>query len=189
AARGARGGAAGRHLRACLGRAAPLDQVIWHVTLARPPRRPHPLDATMQALPDTLCYLDAAYLPVRDPRVSLLDRGFLFGDGLYEVVPVYGKRLFRFDEHMGRLGRSLAKVRIANPHTDEQWLERCRRLVAALAEKTGAADQLVYLQVTRGVAPRDHVMPEDVAPTVFMMANAMKPPTPEQRHQGVRSIP
>jgi D-alanine transaminase len=142
----------------------------------------------MQALPDTLCYLDGNYLPVRDARVSVLDRGFIFGDGIYEVVPVYGKRLFRFDEHIGRLGRSLAKVRIANPLSDEQWLERCRRLVAALAEKTGAVDQVVYMQVTRGVAPRDHVMPEDVAPTVFMMANPMKPPTVEQRHKGVACI-
>jgi D-alanine transaminase len=142
----------------------------------------------MQALPDTLCYLDGDYLPVRDARVSVLDRGFIFGDGIYEVVPVYGKRLFRFAEHMARLGRSLAKVRIANPHTNEQWLERCRRLVAALTEKTGAVDQLVYLQVTRGVASRDHVMPEDIAPTVFMMANPMKPPTAEQRHKGVACI-
>ena len=142
----------------------------------------------MQALPDTLCYLDGNYLPVRDARVSVLDRGFIFGDGIYEVVPVYGQRLFRFAEHMARLGRSLAKVRIANPHSNEQWLERCRRLVAALAEKTGAVDQLVYLQVTRGVAPRDHVMPEDIAPTVFMMANPMKPPTAEQRHKGVACI-
>ena len=142
----------------------------------------------MQALPDTLCYLDGDYLPVRDARVSVLDRGFIFGDGIYEVVPVYGKRLFRFDEHIGRLGRSLAKVRIANPLSDEQWLERCRRLVGALAEKTGAVDQVVYMQVTRGVAPRDHVMPEDVPPTVFMMANPMKPPTVEQRHKGVACI-
>jgi len=86
---------------------------------------------------------------------------------------------------MARLARSLAKVRIPNPHTPAQWIELIRPLVAALAEKTGAPDQLVYLQVTRGVAPRDHVMPEGVEPTVFMMVSPMKPPTPEQRHQGV----
>jgi len=138
----------------------------------------------MLTLPDTLCYLNGEYGPLRDAKVSVLDRGFIFGDGVYEVVPVYGQRLFRFDEHMARLGRSLAKLRIGNPHDVEQWLERCRRLVGALAER-GAADQLVYIQVTRGVALRDHVMPQDIAPTVFMMASPMKPATAEQRHHGV----
>jgi D-alanine transaminase len=98
---------------------------------------------------------------------------------------VYGSRLFRFDEHMARLGRSLNKVRIRNPLDRDGWLQRARQLMAALQEKTGATDQLVYIQVTRGVAPRDHVMPEGVEPTVFMMCNPMKAPTPEQRHHGV----
>jgi D-alanine transaminase len=139
----------------------------------------------MQSLPDTLCYLNGEYGPLRDAKVSVLDRGFIFGDGVYEVVPVYGRKLFRFDEHMARLGRSLAKLRIPNPHGEAEWLERCRRLIASLAERTGAVDQLVYLQVTRGVALRDHVMPPDIEPTVFMMASPMKPPTAEQRHHGV----
>jgi len=139
----------------------------------------------MQNLPDTLCYLNGEYGALRDTKVSVLDRGFIFGDGIYEVVPVYDQRLFRFDEHLARLGRSLAKLRIANPHDREQWQERCRRLVAALADKTGAAEQLVYIQVTRGVAIRDHVMPADIAPTVFMMASPMKPASAEQRHKGV----
>jgi D-alanine transaminase len=104
------------------------------------------------------------------------------------VVPVYGRRLFRFDEHMARLDRSLAKLRIPNPHTREQWLERCRHLVGATGDATGAQDQLVYIQVTRGVAPRDHVMPQGLTPTVFMMANPMKPATPEQRHAGVTCV-
>jgi D-alanine transaminase len=134
---------------------------------------------------DRLCYLNGAYKPLAQAQVSVLDRGFVFGDGIYEVVPVYGRRLFRFDEHLGRLERSLAKVRIPNPHTREQWLERCRKLVAALYEGERAEDQVIYLQVTRGVAPRDHVMPEGITPTVFMMCNPMKPPTAEQRHHGV----
>ena len=142
----------------------------------------------MQTLPDTLCYLNGEYGSLRDAKVSVLDRGFVFGDGIYEVVPAYGGRLFRFDEHMARLNRSLAKLRIANPHTVEEWLERCRKLLAALAGKGGAGDQLVYIQITRGVALRDHVMPVDVAPTVFMMCSAMKPSTPEQRHAGVACI-
>lgn len=136
-------------------------------------------------IPDSLCYLNGEYLPLNQAKVSVLDRGFIFGDGIYEVVPVYGRRLFRFDEHMARLGRSLAKLRIENPHSREQWLERSRKLVEALHEHGGAGDQLVYFQVTRGVAPRDHVMPVGIAPTVFMMASPMKPASGEQRHRGV----
>ena len=139
-------------------------------------------------IPDTLCYLNGEYLPLPEAKVSVLDRGFIFGDGVYEVVPVYAKKLFRFDEHMARLGRSLAKLRIGNPHSRDQWLERCRKLIAALAERGGTTDQLVYLQVTRGVAPRDHVMPPDLEPTVFMMASPMKPPSGEQRHHGVACV-
>ena len=142
----------------------------------------------MQTLPDTLCYLNGEYGALRDAKVSVLDRGFIFGDGLYEVVPAYGGRLFRFEEHLARLSRNLAKLRIANPHTRDEWLERCRKLLAASIKQLGAGDQLVYIQVTRGVAPRDHVFPVDVAPTVFMMCSVMKPATPEQRHAGVACI-
>ena len=142
----------------------------------------------MQTLPDTLCYLNGEYGPLRDAKVSVLDRGFIFGDGIYEVVPAYEGKLFRFDEHLARLNRSLTKLRIANPHTREEWLERCRKLLAALAAKGGDGDQLIYIQITRGVALRDHVMPADVAPTVFMMCSLMKPATPEQRHVGVACI-
>jgi D-alanine transaminase len=138
----------------------------------------------MQPIPHTLCYLNGEYAPLDQAKVSVLDRGFIFGDGVYEVVPVYERRLFRFDEHMARLNRSLAKLRIANPLAAAEWLERCRRLV----EGVTAPDQLVYIQVTRGVAMRDHVMPEGLAPTVFMMANPMKPATAEQRHHGVACV-
>jgi len=142
----------------------------------------------MQTLPDTLCYLNGEYGPLRDAKVSVLDRGFIFGDGIYEVVPAYEGKLFRFDEHLARLNRSLTKLRIANPHTREEWLERCHKLLAALALRGGDGDQLIYIQITRGVALRDHVMPADVAPTVFMMCSMMKPATPEQRHAGVACI-
>jgi D-alanine transaminase len=138
----------------------------------------------MPTLPDSLCYLNGAFGPLAETKVSVLDRGFIFGDGVYEVVPVYGRRVFRFDEHMARLSRNLAKLRIANPHGSAEWLEKCRTLIAAQASD----DQLVYIQVTRGVALRDHVMPADITPTVFMMVNAMKPPTPEQRHHGVACV-
>ncbi len=134
---------------------------------------------------DLICYLNGHYQPVSQASVNVMDRGFIFGDGIYEVVPVYGKRLFRFDEHMARLSRSLAKLRIANPHTRDEWLGLARSLVASSFESTGAEDQLVYIQVTRGVAPRDHVMPQGIPPTVFMMANPMKQASTEQRHAGV----
>ena len=137
---------------------------------------------------DSLCFLNGDYLPLNQARIPVLDRGFIFGDGVYEVVPVYGRRLFRFDEHMDRLERGLSKVRIASPATRTEWLERCRRLVEDLHRHTGADDQIVYLQVTRGVAPRDHVMPQGIAPTVFMMASPMRQATAEQRHQGVACV-
>jgi D-alanine transaminase len=137
---------------------------------------------------DRLCFLNGQYKPLSQAQVSVLDRGFVFGDGIYEVVPVYDGKLFRFNEHMARLERSLAKVRIANVFSREQWLDHCRTLAAALTQGEGARDQVIYLQVTRGVAPRDHVMPEGVTPTVFMMSNPMKPATPEQRHHGVACV-
>lgn len=142
----------------------------------------------MTPLPDTLCYLNGDYTPLRDAKISVLDRGFIFGDGVYEVAPVYGRRIFRFDEHMARLTRGLGKIRIPNPHTRDEWLERSRRLVQTLFDQTGAEDQLVYIQISRGVAPRDHVMPADITPTVFMMVNPMKPPSAEMRHHGVSCV-
>jgi D-alanine transaminase len=142
----------------------------------------------MLQIPDTLCYLNGEYASLRDAKVSVLDRGFIFGDGVYEVVPAYGGKLFRFDEHMARLGRSLAKLRIPNPLKAEQGLERARRLATALMAQGQAPDQLVYIQVTRGVALRDHVMPPDIEPTVFMMASPMKPPSADARHHGVACV-
>jgi D-alanine transaminase len=138
----------------------------------------------MTPLPDTLCHLDGRTLPLSQAKVSVLDRGFIFGDGIYEALPVYGRRLFRWDEHMARLERNLAKLRLPNPHPRAGWLAIARELIAAHP----ADDQVLYLQVTRGVAPRDHVMPEGLAPTVFMMVNPMKPVPAEVRHRGVACI-
>jgi len=144
-----------------------------------------PINERTPAMTDLTCYLNGQYQPVSQASVNVMDRGFIFGDGIYEVVPVYGSRLFRFDEHMARLSRSLSKLRIANPHGRDDWLGLCRSLVASTFESTGATEQLVYIQVTRGVAPRDHVMPQGIKPTVFMMANPMKQASAEQRHAGV----
>ena len=135
-------------------------------------------------LPDTLCHLNGQTLPLRDAKISVLDRGFIFGDGIYEVIPVYGRRFFRFDEHMARMARSLAKVRIPNPHSRDGWLALARELAAAQPSD----DQLIYIEITRGVALRDHVMPEGIEPTVFAMTSAMKPPSAEQRHHGVSCV-
>jgi D-alanine transaminase len=138
----------------------------------------------MTTLPDTPCFLNGQTLALNEAKVSVLDRGFIFGDGVYEVIPVYGRRLFRFDEHMARLARSLDKLRIANPYGRDGWLKIVRPLVAAQRSE----DQLVYIEVTRGVALRDHVMPEGLTPTVFVMTSPMKPPTAEQRHHGVACV-
>jgi D-alanine transaminase len=138
----------------------------------------------MTHLPDTPCLLNGELQPLNQAKISVLDRGFIFGDGVYEVIPVYGRRLFRFDEHMARLARSLDKLRIPNPHPRDAWLRQVRSLVSLVPGE----DQLVYLQVTRGVALRDHVMPEGITPTVFVMSNPMKPPAAEQRHSGVACI-
>ena len=150
------------------------------------------MDPTTPALPDTPCYLNGEYTAVKDAKISVLDRGFIFGDGVYEVVPVYGGRLFRFEHHMARLERSLRELRIANPLQTQAWRAIARRLVADHAASEGrpvaSIDQLIYIQVTRGVAPRDHVMVQGVAPTVFAMVSTMKPPPDAQRSEGVACI-
>ena len=133
---------------------------------------------------EQICFLNGEFLPLAEARIPVLDRGFIFGDGVYDVVPVYGRKLFRLDEHLARLNRSLDKIRIPRPATLDEWIARCRHLVASRPED----DQVVYIQVTRGVAPRDHVMPAHPVPTVFMMSNALKPATAEQRHQGVACV-
>ena len=141
----------------------------------------HPI---ANALPETLCYLDGEYTPLRDAKVSVLDRGFIFGDGVYEVVPVYEGRPFCFDEHMARLGRSLAELQIDNPLTLDQW----RNITMRLAAPGGALPQTVYYQVTRGVALRDHAMPKGLMPTVFAMVNPMKPVPDAVRAAGVSCV-
>jgi len=147
---------------------------------------------SMHSLPNFPCYLNGEYTPLNEARISVMDRGFIFGDGIYEVVPVYGGRLFRFAEHMARLERSLKEMRIVNPMTREDWRAIADRLIAAQAQSIGAdvstLHQLVYIQITRGVAMRDHVMPQNITPTVFVMANTVKIPTEAQRSNGVACV-
>lgn len=149
--------------------------------------RPDNSAMTSDFLPDALCFLDGDYGPLKDARISVLDRGFIFGDGVYEVLPAYGGRIFRFGEHMDRLDRSLRELRIANPHTRDEWLAIARRLIAD-RQAAGVPNQLIYLQVTRGVALRDHVMPTGLRPTVFVMASEMKLASAEQRARGVACV-
>lgn len=146
------------------------------------------LDTPSPTLPDTPCYLNGRYSPVSQAQVSVLDRGFIFGDGVYEVLPVYGGKIFRFEHHMARLQRSLDELRIARPMPNEEWLSIARRLIHSHTEGGGSLDQLVYIQVTRGVAVRDHVMPTNLTPTIFMMVSDMKLATAAQREKGVACV-
>lgn len=143
-------------------------------------------------LPTLPCYLNGEFSTLRDAKVSVMDRGFIFGDGVYEVVPVYAGRPFRFAQHMARLDRSLAEMRIPNPMSREKWGLLVDQLIAAYAtsiDKPAAeTNQLVYLQITRGVAMRDHVMPPGLTPTVFATSNRLYLYPPEVRDQGVACV-
>jgi len=129
-------------------------------------------------------YLNGQFLPLEDAKISVLDRGFIYGDGVYELIPVYDREPYRLAGHLARLQRSLDGTRLANPHTAAEWEAIIRELIA----RTPFADQGVYFQVTRGVAKRDHAFPVGVAPTVFMMSNPLVLPTPEQIERGVAVI-
>ncbi|MDP3421231.1 MAG: D-amino acid aminotransferase [Thiobacillus sp.] len=129
-------------------------------------------------------YLNGDYLPLADAKVSVLDRGFIFGDGVYELVPVYSHKPFRLDEHLRRLQGSLDGIRLANPHDAAGWRERILKLI----ELQDVADQSLYIQVTRGVAPRDHAFPQTVSPTVFMFAQPLVTATPAQKAAGVCAV-
>jgi D-alanine transaminase len=131
-----------------------------------------------------MVFLNGKLLPVEQATVSVLDRGFIFGDGVYELVPVYSRVPFRLDEHLARLERSLGEAKIRNPYSRAQWREHIHRLVDAQAFD----DQGVYFQVTRGVAKRDHAFPGGVEPTVFMMSNPLVNPPQAQVERGGAAV-
>jgi D-alanine transaminase len=131
-----------------------------------------------------MVFLNGSFLPIEDAKVPVLDRGFIFGDGVYELVPVYCRVPFRLDEHLARLERSLGEVRIRNPYSRAQWREFIFRLIDAQAFD----DQGIYLQVTRGVAKRDHAFPKNAEPTVFMMSNPLVNPPAEQVQKGAIAV-
>jgi D-alanine transaminase len=129
-------------------------------------------------------FLNGKFMPIEEARVPVLDRGFIFGDGVYELVPVYSSVPFRLDEHLARLERSLAAVRIRNPYSRAEW----RDIVLQLVAKQAFEDQGVYFQVTRGVAKRDHAFPKDAAPTVFMMSNPLVNPPQQIVERGAPAV-
>ncbi|MBI3343329.1 MAG: D-amino acid aminotransferase [Gammaproteobacteria bacterium] len=132
-------------------------------------------------------YLNGEFLPLDQAKVSVLDRGFIFGDGVYEVIPVYGGQLFRLNQHLQRLDHSLAGIRLDNPLAYDQWNSILEELVERNATEV-YGDQSVYLQVTRGVAKRDHAFPKGVAPTVFAMSNPLAPLPASLASEGVAAI-
>ncbi|MDR3385088.1 D-amino acid aminotransferase [Cupriavidus basilensis] len=133
---------------------------------------------------EEIVYLNGELTPLSEARVPVLDRGFIFGDGVYEVVPIYAGKPFRLPQHLARLARSLDTIGIPNPHTDAQWMALIDRVVQA----NGLADQMVYIQVTRGVARRTHAFPKTVTPTVLIMTNPMSLPSAAMREKGVACV-
>lgn len=123
-------------------------------------------------------------MPDTEARIPVLDRGFIFGDGVYEVIPVYGSKLFRFDEHLQRLQNSLDALKIKNPLTDTEWQQTLTELI----RRNNGGDLSLYLQITRGSAERDHALPENPTPTVFAMCNTLKTLPENTVKNGVAAI-
>jgi len=130
-------------------------------------------------------YLNGEFMPIEEAKVSVLDRGFIFGDGVYEVIPVYSRRAFRLAEHLRRLQHSLDGIRLQNPHNEGEWITIINELIA----RNQAQDQYLYLHITRGVAKRDHAFPNPpVKATVFMMSNPLPTPPAELLQSGVGAV-
>lgn len=136
-----------------------------------------------------MAWVGGRFVPLADARVSVLDRGFLFADGVYEVIPAYGGKPFALREHLQRLARSLREVQIANPHSDTQWAELVSGLLRENAAAAGSADLMVYLQVTRGAPERRaHPFPAGEAPTVVGMCHALPAPGETALRDGVGAL-
>jgi D-alanine transaminase len=137
------------------------------------------------AEPLPICYLNGEYLPFEDARVSPFDRGFLFGDGAYEVMPVYAGRPFRLAAHIARLTKSLAAIGMQDPHCDAEW----RGIFATLLQKNGSCDQSLYWQVTRGAERGRNQAPlPNVPRTVFVFATPLSLPTAAVRERGLACV-
>ena len=137
------------------------------------------------AASEPIVYINGEYLPQSQATVSVLDRGFLFGDGVYEVIPVYAGKPLRLTEHLDRLQRSMRRVSLKSPLTQQEWEE----IFQTLLESNPGGDRSIYLQVTRGAAPiRDLSLTEDIEPTVFVMVNHIKPVDYAQLEKGIGAI-
>jgi D-alanine transaminase len=136
-------------------------------------------------VPLPICYLNAHYTPLAEARVSPLDRAFLFGDAVYEVVPVYASRPFRLREHLDRLNRSLEGIRMTATQSHAEWAHICQELIG----RNSASDAYLYLQVTRGAEfGRNHAWPENLQPTVFAYITAMEPVPAAYFDRGVAAV-
>ena len=135
-------------------------------------------------IPDSTVFLNGDFVPAGDATVSVYDRGFLFADGVYEVIPVYDGKLFELTAHLQRLANSLAAVKINNPYSDTEWKQFLVRLVAT----NGNGDQSVYLQVTRGAAIRDHAFPASSEATVFAMSSPLTAVADSVLENGINAI-
>ncbi|MEJ2140938.1 MAG: D-amino acid aminotransferase [Gammaproteobacteria bacterium] len=131
-----------------------------------------------------IVYLNGSYLPIDQAKVSVLDRGFIFGDGVYEVIPAYGGHPLRLKHHLQRLQNSLDAIRLENPHSDDDWSD----IISSVIGQNEGEDQYVYLQVTRGVAKRDHSFPDGNTPTVFVMSSPLLAVNDELLKSGVSAI-
>jgi len=130
-------------------------------------------------------YLNGQFLPLSEARISPLDRGFLYADGIYEVIPVYSRTPFRIDEHLRRLQSSADGIRLPNPHSNDEW----RAIILRLIAETEFEDQTLYIQVTRGAdIKRDPTFPKGITQTVFLFTAPLIRPTPEQRENGVATV-
>lgn len=131
-----------------------------------------------------MIYLNGKFMPIEEACVPVLDRGFIFGDGVYEVIPAYSRKPFRLNEHLARLQHSLDGIRLKNPFPNDEWKDILEQLIA----QNEGDDQYIYLHITRGVAKRDHAFPVNVPPTVFIMSNPLLPPPSELLVRGASAI-
>lgn len=129
-------------------------------------------------------FLNGDYMPLEECKVSPLDRGFIFGDGIYELLPVYKKKPFYLQQHLTRLERSMNEIRIDNPNPRSEW----EKIIQTLILNSNEENLAIYVQVTRGVAPRDHVFPKETDATVFAMANVLAPVPQDILQNGVAVI-
>jgi D-alanine transaminase len=134
-------------------------------------------------------YLNGSFMPIEEAKIPVLDRGFIFGDGVYEVIPVYSRRPFRVKEHLKRLQHSLDGIKLPNPHSEGEWTDILNEIIKRNTQGDQNQDQYLYLHITRGVAKRDHAFPNPpVPPTVFVLSNPLTTPPAEQLQNGINCI-